>query len=138
MTPYAALKKCLVDGWPNAPFWQCASMVCADFGLDTSFAGIENFVRSVKMVYMPNPKISVGAYLAACYPNTSAALFDGVSKDAAYALILQERKRVPDAKQRLSRVRQKATRENINADGGMAAFVRARELSKQHDWNTVK
>ena len=79
-------------------------------------------------------KANVSTYLATYYPQTSAALFEGKSKSDALKIILAEKANKKDFKndgslRQIKKAHQRA--DNYTT-------IKARSLSKKHDWNTVK
>lgn len=141
MSAYSDFKRCLIDGWPNAPVRHCAQMVMRDYGLKCEVESllpdnnrIMNFVQSLKMPFIDSLLHNVvSVYLAACYPNTSAALFDGAGKNAAFSIFIKEKKRAPKRKRSLvSEFKPSEKKDKA------IVFIRARQLDKKHDWHTVK
>ena len=140
MTPYVALKRCLIDGWPSANPEQCARMVLIDMGEAVpgewiSGAKAEDLFHTVKMPVSGAKSVSV--YLAACYPRTSTALFDARPKDECLKIFLMEKHVSPDAQKNLHTFARREYKSQIRAVGGVTRFIRARDLNKKHDWSTV-
>lgn len=139
MNPYMALKRCLIDGWPDASLSNCAAMVLLDTktpGNGIGIARIEDLFHTVKMPISRAKSVSV--YLAACYPKTSAALFDARPKDECFKILLNEKHINPSARNSIRTFARKEYKAQVAAAGGVTWFIRARTLSKKHDWNTVK
>lgn len=133
MTPYTAIKRCLIDAWPNSTSINCASMVAIDFGVyEGDGRSGRKLLDSVKM----NPQsLAVTHYLAAFYPKTSDALYNGASKDEAYRILLSEKKIKADHSKAFV-LRPEVRKSDI--DAARTIFIRARSLDKKHDWHTVK
>ena len=150
MTPYAQFKLCLIGGWPSAKMRAVMVSCLLDFGEASPFPvheicigsyfqkGIStnDFDQFLNSINMPTIRVNadVSLYLARFYPQTSAFLFEGGSKEAAIKIFLGEKK---------ARVRfvergsfDEAKKEFRKAAGYKA--IRLRSLSKAHDWNTVK
>ena len=137
MTKYTAFKRCIIEAWPNSTVYFCASMVMLDFGMpldDGDHIAQHDFVKSLNM---PSVLTPTALYLARHYPKTSKALFDERSKDEALAIFLRERAMESRQKRKLS-TRESLDRRNYARDARRTRFIRARSLSKEHDWSTVK
>ena len=90
---------------------------------------IENFLRDVEVP--PFPHMTVSVYIAAFYPLTSASLF--INSMTALQTFWREKQCLPDYKKTLGYERQaeyKKARET--------RILSMRNLSKKHDWKTVK
>ena len=136
---YKAFKKCLVDAWPTGKVTHCAHMVMLDVKfpvhlMDTLWCVMRDINAFALSINMPTPfaKTNVSTYLATYYPKTSAALFEGKSKDEAFKIIMGEK---ADRSNRKT-VYQEARAESRKSDKYIT--IKARSLSKKHDWNTVK
>jgi hypothetical protein len=136
MTPRQEFKQCLIKGWLSHKVWQCASMVMIDHGIrhecdsnTPDMSRIENFLRDVEVP--PFPHMTVSVYIAAFYPLTSASLF--INSMTALQTFWREKQQTPDYSKTLNYERRYEKRRNKQIK-----FIRARELSKKHDWNTVK
>ncbi len=128
-------KQCLLSGWLTHKVWQCAAMIMIDaglkYGMETTRphdAIIENFLRDIKVP--PYPNMSVCTYIAAFYPKTSGALFEGKE---ALQIFWKEKQRAADYTRTL-----RSERAYANKKEKTRIFIRLRDLSKQHDWKTVK
>ena len=146
MTSYLAFKRALVDAWPrDIKIFRLAAMVMIDEGREwcsresvEQYPKIcttltENFVRTFKMPYAG--MLSVPVYLAGSYPLTSAALFAGATKDAAFAIIKKEKGRLLSKKRGL---RSDYGRKQYDKEQKTTKFIKLRGLNKRHDWHTVK
>jgi len=138
---YKAFKKCLVDAWPEGKVAYCAHMVMIDVKFPIHLMDADWCVRRdtdafVQSINMPSPfvKANVSTYLAMYYPKTSAALFEGKSKEYAFKIIMGEKANKTPQKHNNSV--QEARAAHKKAAGYMP--VELRSLSKKHDWNTVK
>ena len=136
---YKAFKKCLVDAWPTGKVTHCAHMVMIDVKfpvhlMDTWWCVMRDINAFALSINMPSffAKTNVSTYLAMYYPKTSAALFEGKSKDEAFKIIMGEK---ADRSKRKT-VYQEARAEFRKSDKYIT--IKARSLSKNHDWNTVK
>jgi len=136
---YRAFKKCLVDAWPEGKVTYCAHMVMIDVKfpihlMDTWWCVMRDINAFTLSINMPHTwaKANVSSYLATFYPKTSAALFEGKPKDEAFKIIMGEKAVRSNKKS----VYQKAKEEFKKADN--YTTIKARSLSKKHDWNTVK
>lgn len=136
MTPRQEFKKCLINGWLNTKVWQCASMIMIDHGVThktdsglPNFPVIENWLWDIGVPQYLNMKTC--RYIAAFYPKTSAALFEKNKK--ALQIFWKEKQQAPDPTKTLSHERRYQNKKDKTT-----MFVRARSLSKKHDWKTVK
>jgi len=136
MTPRQEFKQCLIKGWLSHKVWQCAAMVMIDHGIrhecdsnTPDMSRIENFLRDVEVP--PFPHMTVSVYIAAFYPLTSASLF--INSMTALQTFWREKQQTADYSKTLNYERRYEKRRNKQIK-----FIRARELSKKHDWNTVK
>jgi hypothetical protein len=144
MTPYQTFKRIMIDAWPNGRVEAALHMALIDCKiaiplLDGLYIKYQTFDEYMQKFNMPSARIPahISTYLAAWYPKTSAALFDGASKDAAYAILLSEKKQKINANQRKSAgASNDAKKELMKAKA--VKFIHLRELSKKHDWKTVK
>lgn len=146
--PYKQFKRILIDAWPNGKAYNIAVMAMIDFDIswtlpnkDLDFEAACKFVQGINMPCRPGRFITgnaghlmmeVSVYIAAFYPRTSVLLFDGGSKDVAYACFLQEGKRP------LQHKGQKKMRKRESDKQRSFITIRARTLNKRHDWKTVK
>ncbi len=136
-TPLRLFKTYLIEGWPDRWVRDIAIMAMIDSGLTPpadkkfgfSFETIDAFVHSLHMF---SSSVSVLRYIAKNYPRTNEALFSGNGKDAALKIFLREKKRPQANKVKLFNSAKETRQERANV------FVKARSLSKWHDWNTVK
>lgn len=136
MTPRQEFKKCLIDGWLNTKVWQCASMIMIDHGVThktdsglPNFPVIENWLWDIGVPQYLN--METCRYIAAFYPKTSAALFEKNKK--ALQIFWKEKQQAPNSKKTLSHERRYQNKKDKTT-----MFIRARSLSKKHDWKTVK
>lgn len=130
MNNLRAFKSCLIDGWPSATIQCCAGMVMLDCGIQAnSYYGYqtETTTQWLKSLNMPSHFETTSSYIANYYPRTSAALFGGAAKSDALKIFLSERRKTKRLRSPRRDVRFVATR-----------TIRARQLTKNHDWNTVK
>lgn len=138
---YKAFKKCLVDAWPSSRSEYCAHMVMIDVKfpvhlIDGCWCAMRDINAFLVSINMPPTyaKANVSTYLANFYPKTSAALFDGKSKDEAFKIIMGEKANKKPGSKRGSI--KEAREEYRKAEG--YKMIDMRSLSKKHDWNTVK
>jgi len=138
---YRAFKKCLVDAWPNGRAANCAHMVMIDIGfpihlIDNLYCAHRDIHAFTTSINMPVPLLSenMSTYLAKYYTKTSSALFNGASKEDALKIILKEK--ACKKLQRGTGSFEEAKKEMKKASSYRR--VKLRELSKKHDWNTVK
>ena len=136
MTPRQEFKQCLMKGWLTSYVWQCASMVMIDHGIrhecdsnTPDMSRIENFLRDVEVP--PFPHMTVSVYIAAFYPLTSAALF--INSMTALQTFWREKQCLPDYKKTLTYERQTEYKKAKET-----RILSMRNLSKKHDWKTVK
>ena len=150
MTPYSQFKLCLIGGWPSAKMADAMVSCLLDFGEAAPFPvyeicigsyfqksiSIHNFDQFLNSINMPTARIAsnVSLYLARFYPQTSAFLFEGGSKEVAIKIFLKEKKI------RIRHVTRGSFSEARNAFRKAAGYKRIslRSLSKKHDWNIVK
>ena len=150
MTPYSHFKFCLIGGWPSAKMKEVIVSCLLDFGKASPFPvheinigsyfqksiSIHNFDQFLNSINMPTSQTNadVSLYLARFYPQTSAFLFEGGSKEVAIKIFLKEKKI------RIRHVTRGSFSEARNAFRKAAGYkaIRLRSLSKAHDWNTVK
>ena len=139
---YPAFKKCLIDAWPNGRVEYCAHMVMIDVKfpihlLDQTWCIFRDCFAFISHLKMPAPIMTglVSTYIAKHYPKTSAALFDGKSREVCLQIFMSERsvKHVP-RKNRGSVFEAKEEYKKSDA----YVTIKMRSLSKKHDWNTVK
>ena len=136
MTPRQEFKQCLIKGWLTHKVWQCAAMVMIDHKIQYEHKDgtpniiiIENYLRAIEVPHYLN--MNVSTYIAAFYPLTSAALL--TENATALHIFWKEKQQAADYsktlayKHRYEKIRNKQIK-----------FIKARELSKKHDWNTVK
>lgn len=148
--PYRQFKRTLIDAWPNSKAFRVAAMVMIDLGIpwtrengdldmDATCRFVESFNMPSRSTEFPAVKGAwaflmkdVPLYLATFYPKTSSMLFDGSSKDAAYACFLKEKKRPiqPDGERQ-------ARKKELRLQNSFI-IIRARSLTKSSDWKTVK
>ena len=139
---YRAFKKCLIDSWPNGRVEFCAHMIMLDVkfpihlinGLWCFFTDTSAFVKHLKMPQI-RPTNLVATYIANFYPKTSAALFDGKSKDLCLQIFMAEKgsKNLPPNRAGSATEAQKELKKSESY-----VTIRMRSLSKKHDWRTVK
>jgi hypothetical protein len=142
MTPRQEFKQCLIKGWLTHKVWQCAAMVMIDHGIQhenesgtPDTAMIENFLRNIEVP--PYQNMAASTYIAAFYPLTSTALFmnnltaSNILK--ALHIFWREKQQTADYSKTLAYKHQYEKIRNKQIK-----FIRARDLSKKHDWNTVK
>ena len=136
MTPRQQFKQCLIKGWLSHKVWQCASMIMIDHGIryenengTQDKAMIEKFLRDIEVP--PYQHMAASVYIAAFYPLTSAALF--LNNRMALRIFWKEKQRAPDFKKTLTYERQTANRQVKETK-----ILSMRNLSKWHDWKTVK
>ena len=129
-------KQCLVRGWLTHRVWQCAAMVMIDEGIiydkenkNPDMARIENFLRDI--VVPPYQQMQVSRYIAAFYPKTSEALFE--NNPRALQIFWKEKQQLADRTKTL-----KYERASENRKNKQILFIKLRELTKWHDWKTVK
>ena len=139
---YAAFKRCLIDAWPNGRVEYCAHMVMIDVKfpihlLDQTWCIFRDCFAFISHLRMPSPIMTgiVSTYIAKHYQKTSAALFDGKSKEVCLQIFLSEKgaKHVP-RKRSGSAFEAREEYKKSNA----YVTIKMRSLSKKHDWNTVK
>ena len=150
MSFYSDFKKCLIDAWPNGTVFRaaiCVAIDCRDrlpiairdktIGgfLQLSFSQ-DDFDKLVSGINMPTCSLLslITVYLSDFYPATSAMLFDGISKDVCYKHFLKEKK---SRRSFVTRGSLNEARSNFGKSAGYK-LIRLRELSKKHDWNTIK
>jgi hypothetical protein len=98
-------------------------------------AMIEKFLRDIEVP--PYQHMAASVYIAAFYPLTSAALFmnnltaSNILK--ALHIFWKEKQQAANYSKTLNYERRYEKTKNKQVK-----FIRARELSKKHDWNTVK
>ena len=80
-------------------------------------------------------RYQISAYLATHFPRTSELLFSGATKEVARMAIMREKMR--NGSYVMSR-KDKNERKKENSLGNRTLTVRARSLSKDYDWGTVK
>ena len=142
MTPRQEFKQCLIKGWLTHHVWRCAAMIMIDHGIrhecdsnTPDMDRIENFLRDIEVP--PYPSMTASVYIAAFYPLTSAALFmnnltaSNILK--ALHILWKEKQQTANYSKTLNYERRYEKTKNKQVK-----FIRARELSKKHDWNTVK
>ena len=145
MTPYVAFKRCLLEGILTHKVCNIVAMIMADSGkcvVKENWAGffvwdykeIRNWLESMNM---PTEYIasSVSVYLATYYPLTYQAFLDGQSKDVLRDVILKEKKKKRKSSNDIGH--KEGRYYQRKKDSGVFT-VRARRLSKNHDWHTVK
>ena len=144
LTPYAAFKRCLLDGILTHKVCNIAAMIMADGGnyvVKENWAGnfvwdykeINNWLTSMNMptAYLTS---SVSVYLATYYPLTYQAFLDGQSKDVLRGVIMKEKKK----KNSSDAIGHKEGRYYQRKKDSAVFTIRARSLSKNYDWKTVK
>ena len=145
MTPYGAFKHCLLEGILTHKVRDIAAMIMADSGkcvVKENWAGyfvwdyteIKNWLVSMNMPteYLAS---SVSVYLATYYPLTYQAFLDGKSKDVLRGVILKEKKRKRNSSNEIGHKEGRYYQKRKNSE---IFTIKARSLSKNHDWNTVK
>ena len=141
MTPYVAMKTALIKAWPyQNVLWvakdvmQGMQIKCRHPSGNIDTAKVMQFMQSLNMHNYTD--CSVTMYIATHYPKTSAALYDGQSKDVALSIFFKEKKLpIHRGKGFLSQdkeIKREASRRRATRT------IKARSLSKKHDWNTVK
>lgn len=139
---YKGFKTCLVDAWPEGKAAHCAHMVMIDIGFPIHlvdgawcvFRDIQAFTMSINMPTPISGRANVSSYLATNYPKTSAALFDGKSKEFATKILMAEK--ANKSAQRRAGSFKEAKKEAKKADNYIT--IKMRSLTKKYDWNTVK
>jgi len=136
MTPRQEFKQCLMKGWLTHHVWRCAAMIMIDHGIrhecdsnTPDIDRIENFLRDIEVP--PYPSMTASVYIAAFYPLTSAALF--LNNMMALRIFWKEKQCLPDFKKTLTYERQAENKEVKET-----RVLSMRNLSKKHDWKTVK
>lgn len=139
---YKGFKHCLVDAWPEGKAAHCAHMIMLDIGFPIHlsdgvwcvFRDIQAFTMSINMPTPISAHTNVSTYLATNYPKTSAALFDGKSKEFATKILMAE-KANKSAHRRAGSFKE-AVAETKKTDSYIT--IKMRSLTKKYDWNTVK
>ena len=139
---YKGFKHCLVDAWPEGKAAHCAHMIMLDIGFPIHlsdgvwcvFRDIQAFTMSINMPTPISGHTNVSTYLATNYPKTSAALFDGKSKEFAKKILIAEK--ANKSAQRRAGSFKEAKDETKKANSYIT--IRMRSLTKKNDWNTVK
>ena len=141
MTPYVAMKTALIKAWPYQRVLWVAQAVMQGMQIEcrhpSGNTDMEKVIQFMKSLNMPKYiGCAVTMYIATYYPKTSAALYDGQSKDVALSIFFKEKKLpIHRGKGFLSQdkeIKREASRRRATRT------IKARSLSKKHDWNTVK
>jgi len=143
MSAYKDFKSRLIEMWPNGLVWNCAVAVMIDHSVTQqetdkkrmfSKEQIIEFIEKFKMI-CPHGRSQVSTYISRFYPRTSSVLFDGADKNIALKIFMAEKKNVGIVKRKGSITEVRAETKKHDKQ---IKFIKARSLSKKHDWSTVK
>ena len=138
MTPYSLFKKLLVENLLNSPVYKVAFSTMRDYQIpcmhgngSLDYEKIRAFIDSLKM---PSGNILATSsfYVATYYPKVYEAFLNGASTHVLYAMILKTKACIPK-----STAKYRADLKERTPDKTRYT-IKARSLSKNHDWNTVK
>ncbi len=140
MTLYTDIKKTMIEAWPESRVSNVVHMVAIDHKIKVPLDGqtwitIECMNDILKSVGMPQARYAsaLSTYIANHYPATSSALFAGRDKSECLKIMMREKAlALSKNKSLFGEAMKEAKKEQ--------AFVtiKARSLSKKHDWSTVK
>jgi len=130
----------MIEAWPESRVSNVVHMVAIDHKMEVAVSE-QNWITTKCMndiltsVGMKRAKYAgaLATYIANHYPATSSALFAGRDKSECLKIMMREKARaLPNSKSLFGEAMKAAKKEQ--------AFVtiKARSLSKKHDWNTVK
>ena len=138
MTPYSLFKKLLIENLLKYPVYKVAFFAMQDYKIpckhgngSLDYKKIIAFIDSLKMPY-GNINASSSYYVARFYPKVYEAFLNGASNRVLYAMILKTKAHIPKVT-----AKERAELKERSIDKTRYT-IKARSLSKNHDWNTVK
>lgn len=134
IVPAGLIRRELIKGWRlNGKIWQVMREIQDQVGGDL-FSKMLTTPKGSVSISPYSAKTNTRVWMASRFRHVSDALFDGADDAEAMALFVKSRQanRRPRDKERLESTREFGRKIKT------VHFIRLRDLSKEHDWNTVK